>query len=79
MNLEASTAGKNREKSAVDFLFGFDVPDEVLCNIPLPKPQVQQAEKTGSCVLSGCVFNNCTVNFGSLSSSCLYYLSIIWL
>ena len=46
-----------------------DVPDEVLWNIPLPETEVRQAEKTGSCVLSDCVFNNCIINFGSLNSS----------
>ena len=49
----------------VDCLFDFDVPDEVLCNIPLPEAEVQQTEKTARSVLSGCVFNNCSINIES--------------
>ena len=66
-NLEANTK-KNQEQIGTDYLLGFGVPDEVLCNIPLPEPEVQQEEKMGSWVLSCCIFNNCTIDFGSLSS-----------
>ena len=43
-NLEAGKEKKNQEKGDVDFTFGFDVPDELLCNILLPESEVQKAE-----------------------------------
>ena len=45
-------------------LFDFDVPDEVLANMPMPEVEVKQSENPGSALLSGCLFNNCSINFG---------------
>ena len=39
-------------------LFYFDVPDEVLANMPMPEVEVKQSENPGSALVSGCVFNN---------------------
>ena len=65
--VNASTAEKERMQNIIDSdfsLFDFGVPDEVLANMPMPEVEVKQSENPGSALVSGCMFNNCSTNFG---------------
>jgi hypothetical protein len=68
-NVNGGTAEKQTMENTKDSdssLFDFDVPDEVLANIAMPNVEVKQSEKLASTSLSGCVFNNCSINFGRI-------------
>ena len=70
-NGEGKQRGKAKNQTYLDLsLFDFDVPDEVLASIPFPEPDVP--ERACASVLTGCVFNNCNINFGGLM--CLVFV-----
>ena len=68
-NVNGGKAEKQTMESIMDSdfsLFDFDVPDEVLANIAMPNVEVKQSEKPAPTSLTGCVFNNCSINFGGI-------------
>ena len=38
--------------------------ESVLANMPMLEVEVKQSENPGSALVSGCVLNNCSINFG---------------
>jgi hypothetical protein len=68
-NVNGGMAEKQTMESIMDSdfsLYDFDVPDEVLANIAMPNVEVKQSEKQAPTSLTGCVFNNCSINFGGI-------------
>ena len=40
------------------------IAESVLANMPMPEVEVKQSENPGSALVSGCVSNNFSTNFG---------------